>query len=158
MIQRIQTLFLLASGLVLILFVFSPVWSFTKDITGDSAVLTAMVLTMKNKSGGIVFEENTVYLAALSLFSALVSLFSIFKFRQRTLQYKLGLFNLLLISVLVGLSVFDISKGQHLLGIEEAGDFHIAFFLPLMALVCTLFANRFIRKDDKLVRSMDRLR
>ncbi|HOO10052.1 MAG TPA: DUF4293 family protein [Cyclobacteriaceae bacterium] len=34
----------------------------------------------------------------------------------------------------------------------------MALFLPIVAMVSNMVANRFIRKDEKLVRDSDRLR
>jgi hypothetical protein len=42
-------------------------------------------------------------------------------------------------------------QGQH-------GQYLIGTYLPMGAMVCNLIANRFIRRDENLVRSADRLR
>ena len=39
-----------------------------------------------------------------------------------------------------------------------ACDMTFGLFLPAAALICNMIANRFIRKDERLVRSVDRIR
>lgn len=41
---------------------------------------------------------------------------------------------------------------------EVAGSYRIGFWAILAAMVCNMLANRFIRKDEALVRSVDRIR
>ncbi|NJN43252.1 MAG: DUF4293 domain-containing protein [Flammeovirgaceae bacterium] len=38
------------------------------------------------------------------------------------------------------------------------GEYGLAFWLPAVAMVSNLIANRFIRKDEKLVRDSERIR
>jgi hypothetical protein len=40
----------------------------------------------------------------------------------------------------------------------DAGHFELAFVFPLISIILTWIANHFIGKDEKLVRSMDRIR
>ncbi|WP_332913669.1 DUF4293 family protein [Algoriphagus boritolerans] len=41
---------------------------------------------------------------------------------------------------------------------EVAGSYQLGFWAILAAMVCNMLANRFIRKDEALVRSVDRIR
>jgi len=59
----------------------------------------------------------------------------------------------------LGLAVFFVNEGNALVGGPEDGaDFGIGFFLPVVALVLNALANRFIQRDERLVRDADRLR
>jgi hypothetical protein len=37
-------------------------------------------------------------------------------------------------------------------------NYEIGFFLVIIAMICNILANRFIRRDENLVRSADRMR
>lgn len=157
MIQRIQSIFLLISGLVLILVLFFPVWS--SEVPGQYTVLAdAISLKMMDPGGNILKEETTIFIAILATVGALNSLFSIFRFKNRKFQIKLGMLTVLIDCLLIGAYVFAITKGQDMLGIEDIGSFHLAFYMPFISLIFTSLGNYYIKKDEKLVRSVDRLR
>lgn len=160
MIQRVQSLFLLGAVILLTLVMFFPVWSNQGSLNGNNVevTLTAFDLSMTGEDGTLVKEEATVYSAAIALLSAITALFAIFRFKQRKTQLKLGRLNILLILLLIISFVYPITTGQSWLGTQEAGNFKISFFLPILALILVFLANHYIKKDEKLVRSMDRLR
>ena len=63
--------------------------------------------------------------------------------------------------VMVGLvaTVFLTTNGiNQAIKAEVAGSYQIGFWAILAAMVCNMLANRFIRKDEALVRSVDRIR
>lgn len=160
MIQRIQTLFLLAATVFTgLIFVF-PIWENQGQIQGINTLawLDAFNLKLTGPEGELMKKEGAWYIAALAALSLISTLFSIFQYRKRTFQYRLGLFNILLLLALFLSYVIGINKAQEWLKSENIGLFRLAFFLPLAALVCNLLANYYIKKDEKLVRSMDRLR
>ena len=156
MIQRVQTLFLLGASILLILILFFPIWS--AEGANLKAIADAYSVKVLNENSQVVKEESTVYIAALAILSAITAFFAIFQYKNRGLQVRLGLLNILLISGIIGCYFIAISNGQEAIPMEEESSFKISFFLPLIALLFTLLANRFIKKDEKLVRSADRLR
>jgi hypothetical protein len=54
--------------------------------------------------------------------------------------------------------VMILYRAEQLFDTGMKGDFEIGFFVPLLALIFNSLANRFIRRDEKLVRSVDRIR
>ena len=84
--------------------------------------------------------------------------FEIFQFRRRFTQLKLGMLNLLLIIATFGAAFHFSNLGETFLNPKLEGQFQPAFYLPTLALMLNLLANRFIRRDEQLVRSADRLR
>lgn len=175
MIQRVQTLFLLAVSLLMITFLFVPIWKKEIKKNGESisiaesvdkVVLNAFKVsyTHTETSGqGIVIskklgEENTVYIGGIAILSALTALFSIFQYHNRLRQIKLGFLNSLLMSAVLGTVFVGIKSGNSLLSESGSEDFMVGFYLPIIALLFNLMANRFIRKDEDLVRSVDRIR
>lgn len=87
--------------------------------------------------------------------AAVLGIFSLMSFRNRRLQLKLNSFNLLINALLMGLLfywLFSVSGGISFpeKGIEPA--------FPAIALVCLFLANLYTRRDERLVKSVDRLR
>ncbi len=70
----------------------------------------------------------------------------------------INMVNSLLMVGLVAL-IFLTTNGLNTeLGIEVAGSYQVGFWAVLVAMVLNMLANRFIRKDEALVRSVDRIR
>ncbi|TYZ11502.1 DUF4293 family protein [Hymenobacter lutimineralis] len=155
MIQRIQSVFLLLLALSMLSVVFLPIWSKTDPLSNQEVVLTATKLAFTKGQGP---TTNTWPIAALAVAAAAVAVFEIFQFRNRIRQHQIGVFNLLLIMSTIGAGFYYSSIGERLLNIKVPGTFEAGFYLPTLALLLNVLANRFIRRDEKLVRSMDRLR
>lgn len=165
MIQRIQTLFLL--GLIIcmaLLFVF-PIWEKGNAEIGVRYTLNAFYWQewQSEVEGGadwqIVNARNTFYLAGLAALSCLIALFSIFQYKKRMMQIKLGAINAFVIMAYVATATYFIYQGENEIGQQVRGVFKAGYFLPLGGLLFNSLANRFIKKDEKLVRSsFDRIR
>jgi len=143
MIQRIQSIYLLLASIISggLIFVFS-LWS--------TSAQTTFVLDL--------FKEDSFLLNGISLLfllSAFSTGIAIFLFKKRQLQFVLGrisiLINLLLLGLLIYVSL--ILPGE--MKFSEKG---IGMFLPILAIVFVVFANKAIQKDEDLVKSVDRLR
>ncbi|GAB3302101.1 DUF4293 family protein [Hymenobacter tenuis] len=158
MIQRIQSVFLLLLALAMLSVLFLPLWSKTDPVSQQTLLLTATQLTYEKADPGMSAPMSTWPIAALAATSAAVALFEIFQYRNRFTQLKLGLVNFLLIVATLGAGFYYSSRGEMLLNIKMPGQFEAGFYLPTLALLLNLLANRFIRRDEQLVRSMDRLR
>lgn len=169
MIQRIQTIFLFITAVLLVVLLFVPIWK-NQEMNGGTLsgklLLDAFKLkfdAIPNNSDSVITkmfipEKNVIYIAVLALSAALSSLFSITKFKNRILQLKLGMLTSLLTSALLGAIFLAIKQGNDLLNTSNKGEYLIGFFLPIGALIFNMLANRFIKKDENLVRSVDRLR
>jgi hypothetical protein len=98
------------------------------------------------------------YSGGIALLSIVVSWIAIFKFKKRLTQIKLGTLNSLLITgSLIYLAYLTYSAQSELLP-NILGQYKLGFFMPVVALILNSIANRFIRRDEKLVRSVDRIR
>ncbi|MCS7017780.1 MAG: DUF4293 domain-containing protein [Cytophagales bacterium] len=157
MIQRIQTVFLFLVMLAMTLMLFLPLWNKQDGNTGAQASLTIAAL-LHQTNGKVVYQQNVIYLgigAALAIVLAGISLFS---YKNRQMQVMLNLINtLVLVGVLIGEVVLSF-KGEKFFLPESKGVYGVGFYMPGVALLCNALANRFIRRDEMLVRSMDRLR
>jgi len=133
-------------------------------------IQTVYLLIVAVISGGLIFAlnlwttvEGTVVYAkdemlALGLFagSAILAIISIFNFKNRKSQFMLGRLNMILNLILLGFFVYRIlnSPGEAN-GVSEKG---VGIFLPVISIVFLVLANRAIKKDEDLVKSVDRLR
>jgi hypothetical protein len=136
MIQRIQTLYLTLA------IIFSAGLIFVFHLWEDTA-------------GEKIFAlDNYTYLG-LFLGSALLSLISIFRFKNRKSQFVLGRLNIILNFVLLGVFVYQSLNLSGEISVSEKG---IGMLLPIFSIVCLVLANKAIKKDEGLVKSVDRLR
>jgi glucan phosphoethanolaminetransferase (alkaline phosphatase superfamily) len=114
--------------------------------------------TLNDKTDDTVVDsQSTWYIGALAILSALTALFSVFQFKNRLTQMKLGALNALFMVAVLGISYFHITQFEKLFP-EAAGGPQLGFYLPVAAMLLNMIANRFIRKDEKLVKSVDRIR
>lgn len=88
-------------------------------------------------------------------FSTALSLLGLSSYKKRQQQFVVGLFNIALNVILLGLLVFYsiILPGEN--DVSEKG---IGLLLPLVSIVFLLLANRAVKKDEKLVKSSNRIR
>ncbi|WP_138433675.1 DUF4293 domain-containing protein [Winogradskyella algicola] len=136
MIQRIQTLYLFLSVVISagLIFVFH-LWTNTEDTK-------------------VFATDNYLYLG-LFLASALLSLISIFSFKNRKSQFVMGRVNIILNFILLGIFVYQSLNISGETNVSEKG---IGILLPIFSIVCLVLANKAIKKDEDLVKSVDRLR
>ncbi len=158
MIQRIQTIFLALLAIAMVAMVFMPVWAKESTETAQTVVLDSMGMVY-SENGEIKEQTNTMYIAGMALLIASIAVGSIFSYKDRSKQIKLNLLNAFLLFALAGINAFWVFyEGKSMFAPEQIGHLGIGFYLPLVALICNSLANRFIMKDEKLVKSVDRLR
>jgi membrane-anchored protein YejM (alkaline phosphatase superfamily) len=136
MIQRIQTIYLLlaasvSAGLIFVL----HLWTNSKDI--------------------LVFAEDDFLYLGLFLGSALCSLIALFSFKNRKFQFVLGRLNIIINFILLGFFVYQLLIPPGESQISEKG---VGIFIPILSIVLLVLANKAIKKDEDLVKSVDRLR
>lgn len=149
MIQRIQTIWLLlAAG--------SLAGQFTLPYLQTPAEDPARALSAL--SDGALTPADNVGLLGLTVLGAVVALLAIFLFKNRALQTRLALAASGTGVLLLGLVVFSVN--MTLSDVPEGGSAQLALGLALPAafILFSWLAARSIRKDEALVRSMDRLR
>lgn len=136
MIQRIQTIYLFLAALV-------------------SAGLIFVFDLYTNMAGVSVYAEDHLVVFGLFILSAVISLVSIFLYKNRKLQFMLGRLNIILNLILLGLFVYwSLNLSGEIL-ISEKG---IGMLIPIISIVFLVLANKAIKKDEDLVKSVDRLR
>ncbi|MFY0689011.1 MAG: DUF4293 domain-containing protein [Cyclobacteriaceae bacterium] len=163
MIQRIQTIFLFISAALMIVMLFLPLWQKVDVNVSEVASMSAFQLKYEafnpdTEERTLITQQQVFYISGVAILSALVSLLSIFQFKNRLRQIQLGALNSFLISATLFVAIFFIFKAEKLLAVQEQGNYLMGFYFPVGSLLCNYMANRFIRKDEKLVRSADRIR
>lgn len=136
MLQRIQTIYLFLAALA-------------------SAGLIFVFNIGENAAGEAVFAQDILLVFGLFLASAAISLVTIFLFKNRKLQFVLGRLNIILNLILLGLFVYWSLNISGESNISEKG---IGMLIPIISIVFLVLANKAIKKDEDLVKSVDRLR
>lgn len=129
MLQRIQT-----------------VWIFL-------AVLGAVFLNITAQDFDVLGAYLTINVSTVILILFGVS--SIFSFRNRKRQILLNNISIIINALLIGLLAYWLLNLSGGISIPEKG---IEPVFPFLSIVCLLLANMYIRKDERLVKSVDRLR
>lgn len=136
MIQRIQTLYLLLA------------------LGFSAGLIFVFHLWINSEEVKVYAIDNYMYLG-LFLGSALLSLISIFSFKNRQSQFVMGRVNIILNFILLGIFV---TQSLNVSGEADVSEKGIGILLPVFSIVCLALANKAIKKDEDLVKSVDRLR
>lgn len=148
--QRPQTLFLAVAIIALLVSLVFPIWTIEG---GDVRVLTAFYYRE-----GDAYNYNPYSLAAILAFaSATLAFTEITKYKNRITQIKIGALNSLFM-VGTAMTAFYFSNQLMKSAAGTVGHYGMGMWLPFVAVLCNLVANRLIRRDEKLVRDSDRLR
>jgi hypothetical protein len=147
MIQRIQTLYLLLSAVLISLLLFLPFAEITKDGAVFSMNFKGILL-----DGPII--QSGIVLLLLVLVLVIMHIFVILKFKQRLVQIRI--IKLLLLGLIGLLGMFFFIVYSTFSGSEAA--FKIGLVFPAIAIILDWLAMRAIKKDEALIRSIDRIR
>ena len=151
MIQRIQTLFLLCITGISITLLFIPFVEYS---------------TLEGKVSVDLLPDNTSNLTVLyylpvvlNLINLVLSVVVVLQFKRRIIQLKMAsllmAFNAILLGVML---LFDFVQPSVSSAIPAAKTYLAGSYLPIVSILFAFLAIKFIRKDEELVRSADRLR
>ncbi|MBA2422321.1 MAG: DUF4293 domain-containing protein [Chitinophagales bacterium] len=145
MIQRIQTVFLLLSLALLIPLFFLPIW----EAAGSY-----------NQTGKMNVVEGGTHFFLIPILALLViaHLITIFSYKRRNRQKQLCVGNIFLFIIFILAALLVLQLENQIFQRLNLREFRPAFILPLFGIIFNLFARNAIRKDESLLRSMDRLR
>jgi hypothetical protein len=143
MIQRIQTVYLLLASIIsgVLIFVFNLWKSIEKSIFALD-LLNSEFFLLKG-------------IPVLFLVSAILAFVAIFLFKNRKLQFVMGRLTILINLILLGLLIYVSLTLPGEASVSEKG---IGMFIPILAILLLVLANKAIKKDEDLVKSVDRLR
>ena len=117
------------------------------------AVLGAVFLNITAQDFDVLGAYLTINVSTVILI--LFGVLSIFSFRNRKRQILLNNISIIINALLIGLLAYWLLNLSGGISIPEKG---IEPVFPFLSIVCLLLANMFIRKDERLVKSVDRLR
>lgn len=136
MIQRIQTIYLLIAALLMIgLYIWFPL--------------------VQDEAGNLVTKKEDYSVFIPIFLSISLSIISIFAFKNRLRQFILNRINIILNFILLGVFVFNSLSVSGEVLVSEKG---IGVLIPIISIVFLVLANKAIKRDDDLVKSVDRLR
>lgn len=156
MIQRAQSVFLLISAMALGVFLGTN--SFTKAISATESVTVNAFHVFHKVGGSLGTDKPIFYLAVMASIAIVVSLLAIFQYKNRLRQIMFVAFNSLLMGATLATTVYFIFKEAKEMGAAGDETFEAGFFALIVAMISNSVANYFIKKDEKLVRSADRMR
>lgn len=164
MIQRIQSLFLLIAAIIPIVLIFIPIGWYN---TPEAQYVFNPVALKLNIPDVAAVELPTYYVAFSLVLCSILALVALFSYKNRIRQMRIVSMTMIvfLITLLLMLWVCpDIIFKKHFAskGVFETGanafQFNYWILIFVVQALGLFLANRFIKKDEALVRSADRLR
>lgn len=136
MIQRIQTIYMLFSALIM----------------GGLYLWFPMIL---GTDGAVIMERSEPVFWVLILLSIGLALFSILNFKKRQTQFVINRLNIISNFVLLGVFVYRLLtlSGETFVSMKGIG-----VLFPIISIIFLVLANKAVKRDEDLVKSVDRLR
>ncbi len=131
MIQRVQSLFLFFAALL------------------NTVILFYAPIFISSEEKKIIIMKDLQYPSLLLVLSTLLALFAIFQFKNRIRQLMIVYLSRLCIAI--SFLIFILFK-------EDENQLYYGSFLLVLPYIILFFSAYFIKKDEKLVRSADRIR
>jgi Ca2+/Na+ antiporter len=136
MIQRIQSLYLIIVAILTgVLPFFFNLWI---DVDGNE-----------------VFADNEMLISIVFYASAVMAIWAMIQFKNRKNQFVINRLNMILNVFLLGFFVY---QSLNLSGETSVSEKGIGMLIPVFSIIFLVLANRAIKKDEDLVKSVDRLR
>lgn len=145
MIQRIQSILLLISGLGFL-------GQFATDFATSTQPLPQLLADQRYE------VQDSPLLLILVIVGFLLSAAAVFLYQNRVLQMRITLLSLVSGILLPLLAYFLMYKEGSGVPAGVTVDDALGAYLPIVSIISSGVAIRFIKKDDQLVKSMDRLR
>ena len=159
MIQRIQSVYLALVAVFSILGLCLPIGQFydgTKNVAEYNNFYMQADKTIEQAS-----NLGPLALGILLVLVTLITMMSIMLFRHRMRQLRLTIFSTILLVGYVAFYAFLTWKYQmQMAELVPTATYHFCFaaLLPVLSIILNCLAIHGIRKDEALVRSLDRLR
>lgn len=152
MIQRIQSVYLFLSVVLIVVCACLPIGMINPVGMGNASEIYNMCIIDGN-TGNVSF--SVVGLFALLAASVITSVINIFNYSDRKKQSRNCLVTIMLLILWVGLYAFEMYMFN-----TEDNTFEIRFvaILPVVAIVFQWLARMAIKRDEILIRSIDRIR
>lgn len=155
MIQRIQSLYLLLTSLLPVLFLSSNYLKFFND-SGSVYYMNFRGIWESEASGAPQLISSLILLSGIMLLIIILSVTAIFLFKKRKIQMKLAGSVILFTILYIGLMLYYILWVTGKYQAELVPVYRM--FIPVLILIFGILAYMGIRRDENLVKSLDRLR
>ncbi len=155
MLQRIQSIYLLLAGLALAALFFFPL---VHNVYVNSKPVTIMITGVyEDVNGQLTHTQFFTALTAATAIAALLPLGVIFGYKNRKQQINLCYVVMLII---IGYSYWTSQSVKAIVGNADLtlSNFGIGIVLISVSLLLIVLAQKAIQRDEKLVKSADRLR
>tara|TARA_R110000823_G_C15952948_1_gene502486 strand:+ start:23856 stop:24218 length:363 start_codon:yes stop_codon:yes gene_type:complete len=110
---------------------------------------------VQDEAGVIVIEQSEPLVFGLIFGSIALTIISILSFKKRQRQFVLNRLNIIVTFVLLGVFVY---RSLTISGETLVSEKGIGVLLPIISIVFLVLANKAIKRDEDLVKSVDRLR
>ncbi len=117
------------------------------------AVLAAVFLFVTAQD--VIVSDSIPVINIGCVILVLVGLLSVFSFKNRKRQILLNTVSIIINALLIGVLVYWLLNLSGGISFPEKG---IEPIFSLIAVICLFIANIYIRRDERLVKSVDRLR
>lgn len=155
MIQRVQTIFLFLAVVFALILFFVPIAAFEYG----SELVNLTVMGVENQNEVMDFPSAyTLPLLVTAILLTVVPLLTIFLYKKRDVQYKFSSLNVFLNAILCGLIFLYYSSNVQKTIAAETVSYLFGTYIPLINMVLSILAMRWIKKDIELIKSVDRLR
>ena len=154
MIQRPQTLFFLAITALCLMLLFGDIVFYTANKTETQQTFSVEYDETEMIAADGTAKQNNTFLIGFAGGIAILSLVSIILFKNRTQQKLVSSINyLLILGFIVCMYLYSINMNY-----EGETTFTLAALMPMGLMFLNFLGIRGIKKDENLIRSMDRLR
>ena len=157
MIQRIQTLWLTAAVVALVLLFSFPLANYNKELQG---VYTLSVTGMKYMIDPPVYMNFWLTFPMLFIVVSMIilTIAAILLYKKRMTQLLVvNIVFLLNVVLIILIFIYYIEHFRKQLQLPSS-HYEVGVYFPLLTLILLILANRAIRKDEVMVRSSERLR
>lgn len=158
MIQRIQSVFLLLAAIMMGLTAFLPLLDLSFLVSTGSDAADSFKTLYSYGIGEFAGEFPTWGIFTFGILGALLSLISIFLYKNRKRQLNACYITVLSIILYYVTSMVYLNSYVSKIPAEFTFSIQVGIILPVVALIFVLVAILRIKKDEKLVRSLDRIR
>ncbi len=150
MIQRIQSLFLLAATVLTGLIFATSLLT----INAPQGLFTLTSVALKDATGQVILSVFPLTILVGLMFAG--SVITIFLFKNRMLQIRIIVFTMVLNAGFYALFFFYLSAVKKQISGEIS--YEVSTIMPIINLILLFLAMRAIGKDEALVRSLERIR
>lgn len=150
MLQRIQSVYLILVAAAMLISVVLPLATFF--FNSEIVVFEAMGIYFNGE-----LTDSTWGLFVIGLLSSIVALITIFLYKNRLLQIRLSIFNIVLMVgfyLYFGFIIYKVYPVESL----EFSKVGFGIIMPIISIILTILAIRKIGADEALVQSLNRLR